>query len=221
MTWFSSYLLKNLITTQILCVVICVIFFEIHCVISYIIISVYNSLCDSLRIFTLAKISDRNSFRANQNYSDSFRYLHPSQCESFWTNPENVLYLVWWKTVKYRSNLIRFNPRQQSEWIRVNPKPSFQSESIRVNPRSEWFGIILFEYSVWINPSSDFNSILFSVYGLLPRIKSDWVGSIFYRFSSNEIQNVFRIGSEWFALARIQISKWIGIFRNRNFFARV
>ena len=34
---------------------------------------------------------------------------------------------------------------------------------------------------------------------------------IFDRFSSNEIQNVFRIGSEWFALARVQISEWIGI----------
>ena len=28
------------------------------------------------------KVSDRNSFWANQNYSDSFRYLYPSQCES-------------------------------------------------------------------------------------------------------------------------------------------
>ena len=37
------------------------------------------------------------------------------------------------------------------------------------------------------------------------------VGSIFNRFSLNEIQKVFRIGSEWFELARIQISKWIGI----------
>ena len=29
---------------------------------------------------SLAKVSDRNSFRANQNYSDSFRYLYPRQC---------------------------------------------------------------------------------------------------------------------------------------------
>ena len=33
------------------------------------------------------KVSNRNSFRANQNYSESFRYLYPSQCESIWTNP--------------------------------------------------------------------------------------------------------------------------------------
>ena len=66
---------------------------------------------------SLAKISYRNSFRAIQNYSDSFRYLYPSRCESFRTNPKNLLYLVWWKTVKNRSDLIRFNPKQQFEPI--------------------------------------------------------------------------------------------------------
>ena len=30
-------------------------------------------------IYTLVKVSDRNLFRANQNYSDSFRYLYPNQ----------------------------------------------------------------------------------------------------------------------------------------------
>ena len=45
-------------------------------------------------------VSDWNLFRVNQNYSDSFRYLYPSQCESFRTNPENVLYLVSWKKVQ-------------------------------------------------------------------------------------------------------------------------
>ena len=43
------------------------------------------------RMGALAKVSDRNSFRANQNYSDSFRYLYPSQCESFRTNLKSVL----------------------------------------------------------------------------------------------------------------------------------
>ena len=75
----------------------------------------------------LAKVSDWNSFQVNQNYSDSFRYLNPSQCESFRTNPKNVLYHVWWKTVKNKSDLIRLISRDQSEWIRTNPKPSFQS----------------------------------------------------------------------------------------------
>ena len=113
----------------------------------------------------LAKVSDRNWFRANQNFSDSFRYLYPSQCETFRTNPKNVLYLVWWKTVKNRSDLIGFNLRQLSEWIRTNPKLSFQSESIRMNPRLEWFKLILVENSVWINLISDW-------FGLV-RIHSD------------------------------------------------
>ena len=106
-------------------------------------------------ITSLEKVSDWNSFRANQNYSDSFWYLYPSQCESFRTNPRNVLYLVWWKTVKNQSGLIRLIPRHQSQWIRPNPKPSVQSKSIKINPRSEWFGLILIENTVWINPSLD------------------------------------------------------------------
>ena len=131
------------------------------------------------KVEILAKVSNRNSFRANQNYSDSFRYLYPSKCESFGMNPENVLLLVWWKTVKNRSDLIRFNLRQQSKWIRTNPKPSFQSESIRMNPRSEWFWLILIKNSVWVNPNSVWSGLktYFRIgsdsFGSLPRIKSD------------------------------------------------
>ena len=39
-------------------------------------------------VITLAKVSDRISFQASQNYSESFRYLHPNQCES---TPEPIL----------------------------------------------------------------------------------------------------------------------------------
>ena len=65
------------------------------------------------------------------------------------------------KNGKKRSDLIRFNPRQQSEWIRIN--------------RS----------SDWSKPNCNQNQ--------------------------SEVQHVFWISSEWFALARIQISEWIGI----------
>ena len=85
---------------------------------------------------SLAKVSDWNSFRVNQNYSDSFRYLYPSRHESFRTNPKNVLYLVWWKTVKNQSDLIRLIPRHQSEWIRnrvFNPD-QFKSIRARIDP---------------------------------------------------------------------------------------
>ena len=104
----------------------------------------------------LEKVSDRNSFRANENNSDSFRYLYPSRCESFRTNPKNVLHLVWWKTVKNRSDLVRFSPRQLSEWIGnqvFDSKQSFHSVSIRaridpffikrdIKRFSDWFGMI-------------------------------------------------------------------------------
>ena len=64
-------------------------------------------------MYSLGKVLDRNLFRVNQNYSDLFRYLYPSQCESFRTIPKNALYLVWWKTVENQSDLIwGINPNQ-------------------------------------------------------------------------------------------------------------
>ena len=79
----------------------------------------------------LGKVSDWNSFRVNQNYSHSFRYLYPSQCVSLRTSPKNVLYLIWWKTDKNQSDLIRLIPWHQSEWIRTNSKPNSQSRPTR------------------------------------------------------------------------------------------
>ena len=122
-------------------------------------------------VTTLAKVSDSNSLRVNQDCSDSFRYLYPNQCESFRTNPKNVLYFVWWKTVKNQSDSIRLIPRQLSGWIRIKfsirtnlssdwSKPNFQSESIRMNPRSEWFGLILIKNSILINPRSDWFGLI-------------------------------------------------------------
>ena len=121
----------------------------------------------NLKKDTLAKVLDWNLFRVNQNHSDSFRYLYPSQCESFRTNPKNVLYLIWWKTVKNQSDLIRLITRFQFEWIRTNPKPSFQSRS---------FGLILIENSVLINPRPDWSGFdLDWKLGLgLVWIHSDW-----------------------------------------------
>ena len=52
------------------------------------------------RIKTLVKVSNWNSFRANQSYSEPFRNLFPNHSESFWTNPKSVVYLVWWETAK-------------------------------------------------------------------------------------------------------------------------
>ena len=149
------------------------------------------------------KVSHWNSFRVNQNYSVSFRYFYSSQCESFRTNPKNVLYLVWWKTVKNQSALIQLIPRHQSEWIRTNLKPNFQSrtiqinlssdwskpnlqsESIRMNPRSEWFGLIMFENSVWSNPSLDLFVLI-------------WIDNLVW---------------DWFGLVHFDVSEWIRLSR--------
>ena len=66
----------------------------------------------------------------------------------------------------------------------MNPNQSeTKSELIRIIPISNSFGL-----KIWFRIGS--NS-----FELLPRIKSDYVGSIFYHFSLNEIQNFFRIGS--------------------------
>ena len=42
----------------------------------------------------LVKVSDRNSFRANQIHSDSFRNLFPRQTELIRINPKKVFNLV-------------------------------------------------------------------------------------------------------------------------------
>ena len=136
---------------------------------------------------TLAEISDWNSFRVNQNYSDSlWYYLYPSRCESFRINPKNVLYLVWWKTIKNQSDLIRLIPRNQSEWIRTNPKPSFQSRSIRNNPSSDWSKPNFQSESIRINP------------------RSEWFGLIGLIWIENLVWN-------WFGFIRIDVSELIGL----------
>ena len=68
--------------------------------------------------------------------------------------------IVWWKMVKNRSDLIRFNPRQLSEWIRIIPtwdsfglKAWFRigSDSFGLLPRIKFFifGLVR-NYSHWL-----------------------------------------------------------------------
>ena len=132
-------------------------------------------------------IHSDNCIRANVNHSEPIR-----------------------KTVKNQSYLIRSILRYQSEWLWnqvFNPDQSEsirdrnypnQSESIqgqnpnpnqskvririRINPRSEWFGLILIENSVWINLSSDWFGLI-----CIENIVSDW-----FRF--------IRIDSDWLVM---------------------
>ena len=63
-----------------------------------------------------------------------------------------------------------------------------------------------------MNPSSDLSKL--SRVENLDRIQSlDWAGLVFNRFASNNIWNVFRIGSEWSRMIREQISKLLRIAR--------
>ena len=103
-------------------------------------------------------------------------------------------------------NSFFFNPRQQSEWIRTNPKPSFQTESIRMNSRSEWFGLILIENSVWINPSLDWPDwkLGFELVRIhsncclgLNRIRSDRFFTIFHQMSYKTFFGLVRNDSHW------------------------
>ena len=50
--------------------------------------------------FGFIRIEVSNWIGLNLNYSESFRYLNPRQCESIRTNPKKVLNLVCWKTLE-------------------------------------------------------------------------------------------------------------------------
>ena len=156
--------------------------------------SYYSSSSSSLQ-----KISDRNLFQANQNYSNSFRYLYPSQCESFRINPKNVLYLVWWKMVKNRSDLIRFNLRQHFEWIRANPKSSFQSRSIRINPILGWFKLNFRSESIRIIPTLDSFRLILIENSVCINQNPDWFGNktVFHQMRYKTFFRLVRNDSHW------------------------
>ena len=147
----------------------------------------------------MSKVSDWNSFRVNQNYSDSFRYLYQSQLKSFRTNPKNVLYLVWWKTIKNQSDLIQLITRHQSEWIRTNEKPSFQSRSIGINSSLDWSKPNFQLKSIQMNPRSEW------------QIDSDWK----FVVDQSELGFIL-IDLDWkldFGLVRIHLDWCLGINR--------
>ena len=132
--------------------------------------------------------------------SELFRYLYPSQCESFRTNPNNVLYLVLWKTVKNQSDLIQLIPRHQSEWIRTNPKPSFQSRSIRINPSSDW-SEPNFQSESMIDLDLKLGFALVRIHSDwclgINRIKSDWFFTVFHQTRHKTLFGLVRNYSHW------------------------
>ena len=87
---------------------------------------------------TLVKVSDLNSFRINQIYSEICFRANPNSFESI-----RKKFSISFDVVR-----LKINPSQsksirdfESEWIRTNL-------SILMNPKSEFFGLIRIEYSI-------------------------------------------------------------------------
>ena len=101
---------------------------------------------------------------------------------------------IFFMLLSFDTIRIRINPNQSEKrfesrllknaWKLIRPRIDFQSEWI----------------SVWIDSDWKFSS------DSLEFIRID-----FKCFSTNEIETIYWIGSNLFALARIQISKWFGI----------
>ena len=97
--------------------------------------------------------------------------------------PKNVLYLVWWKTVKNQSDIIRLIPRHRSEWIWA-----------RID--SDWSGL-----KTWFRIHSDWclgiNRIDFWPFSIKRDTKrfSDWFGMI--RIGSDTDIGMNRNSSDW------------------------
>ena len=121
-----------------------------------------------------------------------------------------ILYLVWWKTAKNQSDLIRLIPRHQSdesEPIRNQVFNPNQSDFGFIRIDSDWkFGLHQSEIGlIWIeNLVSDwFRFILIDV--------SELIGLIWIDFWPFYLKRDTKRFSDWFASAWIQILEWIGI----------
>ena len=114
--------------------------------------------------------------------------------------------LVWWKTVKNKSGLIRLIPRHQSKWIRTNPKSSFQSRLIRINPGLDRSKPNFPSESIRIIPTSDsFGLILFESFRA--RIDQDWKLGF----------GLVRIHSDWFlGINRIRSDRFLTVFHQMS-----
>ena len=122
----------------------------------------------------LAKVSDWNSFRINQNYFNSFRYLYPSQCE---------LGLI------------------QTEFsIRINPNES-KVGMIRID--SDWkFGLDQYETGlIRINLDCKLGFGLVRIHWDwclgINRIRSDWFLTVFHQTRYKTFFGLVRNDSHW------------------------
>ena len=131
--------------------------------------------------------------------------------------------LSWQKyRIEIHSEPIRTIPIHSDICIRVNANHSYQSEKIFVSrlmknrQKSIRFNLRYQSESIQMIPRSDWKLGSHS-FRLMPRTKLDWVGLIFACFSLNEIQKVFRIGSDTNIGMNRNSSDWLGINFNPIF----
>ena len=159
-------------------------------------------------------------FKFILSQSELFRFIPISVSEAMWIIPNQSEKRFVSRLMKNGQKPIRLNPINSETLIRMNPTQSESKFSIRINPNHFDFGFIRIDSDwkfgldkseirlIWIDLDWKLDFGLVGIHSDCclgsNRIRSD---RFFYCFSSNELQNVFRIGSEWFALARIQISE--------------
>ena len=132
------------------------------------------------------------------------------------------MYLVWWKTIKNQSDLIRIIPRDQSEWIRTNLKPSFQSSSIRTIrsriDRNRLFNQNQSEsFRPWIH--YDWFWLIIRSGSIRDRIVSDWSGlKTWFRIHLDWPLGINRIKWDWFLTVFYQTwyKTFLGLVRHES-----
>ena len=172
------------------------------------------------RSIFLAKVSKNKSIRANSSYSEICFWTNPGQKFRIGIHSEPI------RTISIHSNIcIRTNANYSESnrkkfcisflWkpVKIQILNQNQSDSFRPLIHSDWFWLKIRFVSIGARIDSDCKLcscwFRFIRIDALDWIRLSWID--FWPFFTNEIQNVLWIGSEWFALARIQISEWIEI----------
>ena len=97
----------------------------------------YNHICRLLAAYKTLHFPSFAPWRKYRIgiYSEPIRTIPISVSEPMRIIPNQSKTRFVTRLMKNGKKLIQPSPRQQSKWIRTNPKPSFQSESMRMNLR--------------------------------------------------------------------------------------
>ena len=111
--------------------------------------------------------------------SELFRFIPISVSEPMRIFPKQSKKRFVSRLMKNGQKLIRFDPINSERSIRINPNQSEIKFSIQIDPNQSDLGFFQTEFSIRIN---------------LNRSDLGFIRIDFYRFASNEIQNIFSIG---------------------------